>query len=421
MDKKYKIMLAAFSSVPFLMVLGNSMLIPEFPKLKAALNINQFQVGLFITLFSASAGIAIPFLGYLSDRFGRKKIIIPSLFLYGLGGFIAGIAAVLLEENAYKVILGSRIIQGIGGAGTYPIVIALVGDIFTSNQRSEALGIIESANGLGKILSPILGAAIALISWYALFFSYAILAIPIIIAMWLLTEEPEDNTKEQTLKEYFNSISEIFQKRGVPLAFSLLGGMIVLFLLFGLLSYLSDILENNYNIEGLTKGLVIAIPIFFMSTTSYCTGLYLKKKEKYFREALALGLIVNAIILSCLSFIDNLYLYMGLISFLGLGSGLVLPTVNTLITSSSPSEQRGGISSLYGSVRFIGVAFGPPTFSLLHRISEKTMFFGAAGIGLTSSILIFLFLDEDKIMSADENNQDQNSQDSNEDNSDTES
>ncbi|ADL12852.1 MFS transporter [Acetohalobium arabaticum] len=405
MDKKYKIMLTTFSSVPFLMVLGNSMLIPEFPKLKAALDINQFQVGLFITLFSASAGISIPFLGYLSDRIGRKKIIIPSLFLYGLGGLIAGIASVILKENAYPVILGSRIIQGIGGAGTYPIVIALVGDIFTSNQRSEALGIIESANGLGKILSPILGAAIALISWYALFFSYAILAIPIIIAMWLLTEEPDDNTKEQTLKEYLNNIKEIFKARGIPLVFSLLGGMVVLFLLFGLLSYLSDILETKYNIEGLIKGLVIAIPIFFMSTVSYFTGVFLKKEEKYFRHVLSLGLIVNAIILSSLSFVDNLYLYMGLISILGLGSGLVLPTVNTLITSSSSSEQRGGISSLYGSVRFIGVALGPPTFSLLHRISQKAMFFGAAGIGLISSILIFLFLDEDKIMSVDEDNQ----------------
>jgi ACDE family multidrug resistance protein len=403
MEKKYKLMLTAFSSVPFLMVLGNSMLIPEFPKIKSALNINQFQVGLLITLFSASAGIAIPFLGYLSDRIGRKKVVIPSLILYGAGGLLAGLAAVFLKEKAYKIILVSRVIQGIGGAGTAPIIMALVGDIFTSNQRSEALGIIESANGLGKILSPILGAAIALISWYALFFSYAFLAIPIAASIFFLAEEPENNIKKQSIKEYLENIKKIFQQRGISLSLSLLGGMIVLFLLFGMLSHLSDILETRYKIKGLIKGLVIAIPIFFMASNSYLTGLYLKNKGKNFKYALSLGLIINAIALSLLSFIDNLYLYMGTLSFLGLGSGLILPSVNTLVTSSAPSEQRGGITSLYGSVRFIGVAFGPPTFSLLNRISEPTMFFTAAGIGILGSIIIFFFLDEKRIIEAKNN------------------
>jgi ACDE family multidrug resistance protein len=280
---------------------------------------------------------------------------------------------------------------------------ALVGDIFTSNQRSEALGIIESANGLGKILSPILGAAIALISWYALFFSYAFLAIPIAASIFFLAEEPENNIKKQSIKEYLENIKKIFQQRGISLSLSLLGGMIVLFLLFGMLSHLSDILETRYKIKGLIKGLVIAIPIFFMASNSYLTGLYLKNKGKNFKYALSLGLIINAIALSLLSFIDNLYLYMGTLSFLGLGSGLILPSVNTLVTSSAPSEQRGGITSLYGSVRFIGVAFGPPTFSLLNRISEPTMFFTAAGIGILGSIIIFFFLDEKRIIEAKNN------------------
>ena len=92
MEKKYKIMMLAFSGVPFIMVLGNSMLIPEFPQIKAALNISQFQVGLFITAFSISAGITIPFLGYLCDQIGRIKIIVPALLLYGAGGIISGLA-----------------------------------------------------------------------------------------------------------------------------------------------------------------------------------------------------------------------------------------------------------------------------------------------------------------------------------------
>ena len=67
------------------------MLIPEFPTIKAELQLNQFQVGLLITFFSAPAALAIPFLGYLSDRVGRKIIIVPSVILYGLGGWWPGL------------------------------------------------------------------------------------------------------------------------------------------------------------------------------------------------------------------------------------------------------------------------------------------------------------------------------------------
>ena len=91
---KKKNMVFILSTVPFLMVLGNSMLIPEFPAIKSALNITQFQVGLLITFFSAPAALAIPFLGYLSDRVGRKVIIIPALIFYGLGGVVSGLSAI---------------------------------------------------------------------------------------------------------------------------------------------------------------------------------------------------------------------------------------------------------------------------------------------------------------------------------------
>lgn len=79
-------MALVLSTVPFLMVLGNSMLIPESPTIKAELQISQLEVGLLITFFSAPAALIIPFLGYFSDRIGRKIIIVPSLLLYGLGG-----------------------------------------------------------------------------------------------------------------------------------------------------------------------------------------------------------------------------------------------------------------------------------------------------------------------------------------------
>ncbi|MDI3547837.1 MAG: transporter, family, multidrug resistance protein [Halanaerobiales bacterium] len=392
MEKKYRLMLLAFSWVPFIMVLGNSMLIPEFPQIKAALDIDQFHVGLLITVFSISAGVAIPFLGYLCDQIGRIKVIVPSILIYGFGGVVSGTAA-LIMENPYNIILVGRVIQGVGAAGTAPIVMALVGDIFQSEQRSEALGIIESANGIGKVISPILGSAIGLISWIALFFFYALLAVPIAAGVWFLGEEKREQQK-QCLKDYLNKIKDIFKKKGLSLATTILSGMLVLFILFGLLSYFSDILETRYDIRGFVKGLVIAIPILFMSTTSYLNGVALKKIKKYFKASIVTGEVLICVSLIILNYLNSLIPYLIIFSLLGIGTGLVLPAINTLVTSSARAEQRGVITSLYGSARFVGVAIGPPTFTYLEEISKKTMYFGSSGITLVILLLAFFLIKE---------------------------
>ena len=398
MEKKFKIEIAILSTVPFLMVLGNSMLIPEFPKISAELNINQFQVGLLITLFSASAGISIPLLGYLSDKFSRKAVLVPAILVYGLGGLISGLAAVLLKEQGYYLLLVGRIVQGIGAAGTYPIVIALIGDIFQSKERSKALGIIEAANGLGKVSSPLLGAAIALIVWHALFFSYALLAIPVALGVYFLVKEPENNNETEGFKNYVGEIVQIFKDKGIPLFFTLLAGITVLFILFGVLSFISEQLENEYQIVGLTKGLFISLPILFMSISSYLSGWYLQKKGQYYKYSMSLGLFISFLALIALPFFDGITSFVLLIGVLGIGNGLVLPALNTLVTGSTDSQQRGGITSLYGSSRFLGVAFGPPAFSLLNRISTTVMFITAAIISLVVALTTLFLVKEEKLI-----------------------
>ncbi|MEC9487986.1 MAG: MFS transporter [Halanaerobium sp.] len=405
MEKKYKLMLAAFSGVPFLMVLGNSMLIPEFPRIKSALDISQFQMSLMITLFSASAGITIPFLGYLSDRVGRKKVIVPSIILYGIGGLISGLAALLIK-NPYVIILVGRVVQGIGAAGTTSIVMAFVGDIFQSTQRSEALGIIEASNGFGKVMSPILGSAIALISWIALFFSYAFLAIPVALGVWILSKEPKSRKEQkgQNVREYLRKIGEIFRKEGRSLAMCFLAGLLILLILFGLLAHVSDIIETRYHVKGIIKGLVMAIPIALMSLVAYLTGWELKKLGRYYKHSMTLGLLLVFAGSLVFPLAASALTYILFLSIIGLGNGLVLPALNTLITSAAALQQRGGITSLYGSVRFLGVAVGPPAYCLLNEVSETVMFYTGGGLALITAILAYLFIQEKGLTPGQHNN-----------------
>lgn len=390
--KASKFALPALAGVPLIMVLGNSLLIPVLPAIENTLNITKVQASMLITLFSVPAGIVIPLAGFLSDRFGRKKVIIPALILYGLGAVIAALAAIFLKENAYTVILVGRVIQGIGAAGTAPIAMALCGDLWQGKERAKSLGVIEASNGMGKVISPVVGALIGTIFWYAAFIFFPAVVIPVVLAVLFLVKEPKQQGEPPRLKKYVGSIKTIFKNKAPLLLSCFFAGAIALGILFGVLFFLSDYLEKELKMDGVIKGAALAIPVLFMCTTSYLTGMFINKHVKLMKILVVTGLVLIAVSMGLLPLFENVYLFFTLISLAGIGTGLVLPCLNMIITSSTATDQRGMVTSLYGSVRFFGVAFGPPIFGWLMDIGRSVMFWSATGLAAAAALLTFFFI-----------------------------
>ena len=389
MKKSTALQFAVLCGVPFVMVLGDSMLIPVFPQMKDAMSLTQFQVGLIITFFSLPAGMLIPFAGFLSDRFGRKVIIVPALFLYGFGGLVSGFAALLLE-NPFPILLAGRVLQGLGAGGTYQLAMALTGDIFQSEERTKALGLLEASNGLGKVISPILGALVAGIVWYAPFFLYSIVTYPIALGVWFLVKEPKHERAKESLKEYWQKLCDVFKQKGKVLLASYFSGMVVLFTLFGVMSWVSDILESEHHIYGLTKGFVLAIPVTAMAVTSYLSGMWLTKQPQWSKAAIIAGTTGVTAVLLLTALFTKIYPFMLMLLLLGVCIGAVLPPVNAIITGATKADKRGIVTSLYGTVRFFGVAIGPPLFGLAVQHGRWTMFIGAAVITAAAAAAAFL-------------------------------
>ncbi|MDQ0890004.1 ACDE family multidrug resistance protein [Paenibacillus sp. V4I9] len=381
----------AIATIPLVLVLGNSMLVPILPDMQEKMGISRFQSSLVITLFSITAGLVIPVSGYLSDRFTRKAVIIPSLIIYGSAGVLAGFAAVW---NSYPIMIAARAIQGLGAAGTAPIAMALVGDLYKGGEASKALGLIEASNGTGKVVSPILGSLLALIIWFAPFFAFPIFCVLALLAVIFLIKEPPKEKEAEPLKQYLKQIKDILRKKGHWLIPAFFAGSVTLFILFGVLFYLSQILEEEpYSIEGIRKGLILAIPLLGMVITSYTTGALIKQNGTLMRWLMNIGLMLMTVSLALAIFLNvNLYIFIGLLTLSGIGTGLLLPCLNTLITGSVERDQRGMITSLYNSLRFIGVAFGPPLFGWLMNISHKTIFITVSSMALLMLALVFFFI-----------------------------
>ncbi|WP_199621058.1 MFS transporter [Paenibacillus alkalitolerans] len=386
----------AIASIPLVLVLGNSMLVPVLPEMQEKLGITKMQSSLVITLFSVTAGIFIPVVGYLSDQFGRKAIIIPSLIVYGGAGILAGFGAVW---ESYPIVIGARALQGLGAAGTAPIAMALVGDLYKGGTESQVLGLTEASNGTGKVISPILGSALALIVWYAAFFAFPFFCALSLLAVIFLIKEPErKSTEKQPLGKYLQTIGQILKKKGRWLITSFLVGSLGLFTLFGILFYLSEILENPpYNIDGVMKGLVLAIPLAGLVITSYTTGSVIKKNGLLMRWLMNIGLALATVALGLtLVFNKNqLYIFMALITLSSVGTGLLLPCLNTMITGSVDKSQRGMITSIYNSLRFLGVAAGPPLIGWLMEKSDNIVFILLSVLsGIALGLVFFLIKPE---------------------------
>jgi ACDE family multidrug resistance protein len=389
--------LAILGAVPFVMVLGNSMLIPVFPKFEQVLGINQVKVGLLVTAFSLPAGLLIPFSGILSDRIGRKIIIAPALVLYGLGGLVAGVASVTLRQPFTLIVVG-RVLQGLGAGGTYQLAMALTADLITGEKLTRYLGFLEASNGLGKVISPILGSLVALLSWYAPFFVYGILAFPVAAAVWFGLQEPNPGGEGESWSQYFATLGQIIKQKGVSLLVAFLIGFLALSILFGFLSYLSDILEQRFHLEGVIKGLAMAVPVSAMAATSYGTGVFLEKRRHLLKGALILGMLIAAVALGVVPLcINQRFIFPAAVIAAGIGIGMVLPPLNTLITASASQDERGVVTSVYGTVRFFGVAAGPPVFGAI-GFERVGLFYGVGAIAAVAAILGYLFIDPKRLL-----------------------
>ena len=393
METRKKFDLLALSSVPLVMTLGNSMLIPVLPYISKKLNISSFQVSLIITVYSIVAIILIPIAGYLSDRFGRKMIMVPCLIIAGVGGAVSGWAAWKMEDPFTLILLG-RVLQGIGSAGSAPVVIPLVGDMFKEDKQvSAGLGLTETANTAGKVLSPIIGAILASILWFLPFLFIPFFCLISALLVFFLVKVPKKKEKKkQTFKEFTHQVKVIFKENGKWLFAIFLVGCIIMFVLFGILFYLSDMLEKQYNIEGVQKGLVLAIPLLALSISSYVAGKKIGESKHVMKTVIVIGMGLATASFFALRVQHSFFYLVAFLVITGIGIGMTLPSLDAIITEGIEKEHRGTITSIYSAMRFVGVAAGPPVYSYFMTISEHIIYYVSGIVSFLAVVIVMLFI-----------------------------
>lgn len=391
--------IVSMASIPLIMTLGNSMLIPVLPILEEKIGITSFQSSMIITSYSVAAIFLIPVAGYLSDRFGRKMVILPSLLFALIGGLIAGFASWRMDDP-YTVIIIGRVLQGIGAAGAMPIVLPLVGDLYQDDDEktSSCLGIIETSNTFGKVLSPILGSIFAAILWFLPFFSISALSLISIALIFFFVKVPKEKDEPVKFKEFLSNTKKVFKVEGKWLYTVFLNGVLVMLILFSMLFFLSENLEKVHNIKGIKKGFVLAVPLLLLCIASFISGRKIKGDLATIKKLMIICLIAMSVSVVFVGFTsEKLILLLMVTSIVGIAIGALLPALDAIITENIKKELRGTVSSFYSSARFIGVAAGPPIMSLVMKNYLNVSYITSGVLGFILLLIVFKFIKVDEI------------------------
>lgn len=356
--------------VTLMAVLGSSSIAPAFPEVRQQFGVSAGQVGLLITVFTLPGVLLTSVAGALSDRFGRRTILIPSLFLFGIAGGACALAP------SFELLLGLRVVQGVGAAALGAMNVTLIGDLFSGQERTAALGYNSSVLSVGTASYPAIGGALATFGWYYPF-SLPLLAIPIGFLVLFSLHNPEPHN-EQSIKEYVGNVWEHVKNRQVVGIF--VGNLVTFIILFGaLITYLPTVMYEKFGVGPLVIGIVLASASLTTALTSTQIG---RLNERFSEKALIrASFVLYAVALILVPLVPVVWMLLASTVIFGVAQSLNLPNSFSLLNEAAPDENRGAFMSLNSTILRIGQTLGPLV------MSAAAIPFGLDGAYLIAAVL----------------------------------
>jgi DHA1 family tetracycline resistance protein-like MFS transporter len=372
--------------IVFVQIVGASLILPILPLYAQ----RQFELApqtitLLVSSFFAAQFLAGPFIGRLSDKYGRLPVLIISQIGTAISFAMLGLA------QSVEMLFISRILDGITG-GNIIVAQAYVTDITPREQRTQALGYVFAAFGLGFIIGPALGGALSAVFGPRIpFLIAAVAAAAIVIMTWLTLEEtlsPQQRQANRSFTKASLGVKEVLNN--YPLLLILAIGFVGQFVL-GLIQstfalYGGAVLFTAYSerLTNLGVGLLLAV----VGLSQFFTQTYLLKRLLLrFDEAglVIMGSILRALAMFIFAAITSPWLGVFGSFFFAVGMGVMMPSLQSLATHTVVDELRGGVLGLYQSALSLSTIFSTALGGVLFAISPTTPYWSG---GLLAAVTV---------------------------------
>ncbi len=378
--KNNKSLLTIFFIV-FIDLFGFSLILPLLPFIAERYSASPLQVGLLTSAYSLFQFIAAPILGRLSDKYGRKKILIISQ-LGSMAGFI-----LLGLARSLPILFLSRIIDGITG-GNISVAQAYIADVTGKKDRARGMGLIGAAFGMGFILGPAIGGLLSRISFSLPAYFAAGVSLITSISTWLFLKETVTANKIIKNKKSGLSLSKFKEIMTTPT----LGFLIIIFFLrnfsfAGMQSNFALWTERAFSYGPAENGIFFML-IGIMAVITQLILLPRLVKKFGERKLLAIGALGLSLGLFGIYFgqfgLPILYVAMMLIS---VSNGLSGPTLQAIASESVDKDEYGGTLGILQSSGSLARIFGPIATGYMFQAYNKDMPFISSGI-----IMVIVFV-----------------------------
>lgn len=374
----------------FIDLVGFGMIIPLSTYLTRTLGGDALQVGLLMSIYSLMQFIFSPIWGRLSDRFGRRPIILVSLF----GAAMAHLLFAFGET--YVVLLAARFLAGVFG-GNISTAMAYIADVTDEKNRSKGMGLIGAAFGLGFVLGPVigglageLGTHIGAAPPFGLSFSAVVASLicfcNFVAAYFVLPETLKNETLTRRASR-FQLLTSAFAKPvvGSLLLTFALSSLAMAFMEVSLFLLVKDRLQWGLTEASLGFAYVGLIMVF---TQGYLIRKFLPKWGE--RRVMVGGLFLSAFGMAGIAFCYSVVPLAIVMTLLGLGTGFINPSINgsiSLLTDKSEQGQTLGVSQ---SLSALGRIIGPAAGGWLYREGGDGLPFLAGGVFMILAGLIVI-------------------------------
>ena len=406
-DRAFQLLLLANITSP----LGPALVSPLLDTLTGTFSTTESQIGLMVAAYTAPGIVVIPLIGILSDRYGRKPILVTGLIVFGLSG-----AAITLTTD-FRLVLALRLLQGVGGAGIVPVIITAIGDLYRGAEEATAQGLRLATSGLTQAVFPAIAGFLVVVAWQYPLLLYAI-ALPIAVAVAVWLEEPsgrdavrlvgdggpgagpdagqsgdgegsgDGSQREPPVEEA--SLVRLATRPAVVAV--LVGRGLPGFCYFGFVTYNSIVVVRVLDGTPADAGLLVALGSLTYATAASQAGRVTAHFDSRVTPMVgmfvALGVGMGLIALAPTVLLSGV----GVVA-IGAGFGMLGSLYRSIMTGLAPGQLRGGLVSLSESVGRIGITTVPIVMGAAIAFLRPTLGLPAAvrltvaGVGVLAAVV----------------------------------
>lgn len=348
-ETKRRLSMWLISSITITGILGNTLIYPAIPDILDDLGIDDGAAGILVAAASIPGIVIAPLVGVLADRYGRKRVLVPCLVVFGLCGALAALAP------SFTWLLVARFGQGFGSAGLINLATILISDSWSGVERARILGYNSAILTVGLAVLPAVGGLLTdLGSWRWSFAPYPLALVTAAIVMVRLGAD--DGDRSTTVADQVKAAGRAARTPAVLVPLGL--AFITFVIMFGLfLTVMPLHLEDEFGLAARERGLVLAVPAVGATIGALILG-WVRARWRP-RVIVLASFILFSVAYPMVGVAGALTVVVAASLLFGLGEGLVLPTLTDTVAETAPDSSRGAVLSLQVSAIRAGQSVGP--------------------------------------------------------------